>query len=107
MKRVKIVGLLLLASTSGAGAQERYVPKDMTYYVGCLREQAKALDDRVSDARTIAAAAVTLCRASRRDFLVKTDPKSISISGLYDPPSAADIDIGTTLVLQERAARKR
>jgi len=107
MKRGAAIVLLMITSGSGAGAQDRYVPKDTAYYVLCLREQAKALDDRVSDARTIATAIVTTCRASRRDYLVRNDPKSIMLSGLYQPAAPGDIDIGTTIVLQERAAKKR
>lgn len=99
--------MMLIVSAAGAGAQERYVPKDMAYYVLCLRERAKALDDRASDARTIATAIVATCRASRRDYLIKTDPNSMMLRGLYEPAAAADIDIGTTIVLQERSAKRR
>lgn len=107
MKHAMVPMLLVVASGPGAGAQERYVPKDMAYYVLCLREQTAALDDRVSDARSIAIAIVATCRASRRDYLIKHDPKSPMLAGLFQPASAGDIDIAVTVVVQERAARKR
>jgi hypothetical protein len=101
MRRVWVAVVLLIAGASGAGA---YVPPDMVIYVDCLRVQAKRLDDRVSDARTIAASAVTACKAVRRDYLLKNDPKSIAIAGTYDPATPAEIDIAATVVLQERRA---
>lgn len=105
MKRLAI-GVVLAMAASIAGAQP-YVGKDTEYYIGCLREQAKVLDDRVSDARSIAVAIVTTCRARRREFLIETNPTSLVIGVLARPASPGDVDNGTTVVLQERAARGR
>lgn len=100
------IGITLALVTSGTGAQP-YEGKDTAYYIGCLREQAAVLDDRVSDARSIAVAIVTTCRARRREFLIETNPTSLVIGVLARPASPGDIDNGTTVVLQERATRKR
>ncbi|MBR0700163.1 hypothetical protein JQ599_09650 [Bradyrhizobium diazoefficiens] len=104
MTRAWVAVLLLMASASGAGA---YVPPDMVVYVDCLRAQARKLDDRKSDARTIAASAVTACKAVRRGYLLKNDPKSIALPGTYDAATPAEIDVAATVVLQGRATPAR
>jgi hypothetical protein len=101
MERFVIGYALAIILATGAGAQERNIPKDVSYYIGCLREQTKALDDRVSAAGTIALAIVATCRASRRDYLIKNDPKSIMLPTLDNPPTASDLDAATAVVLRE------
>ena len=98
---------LTIAIVASAASAERYVPPDMLMYVACLRSQARAMDDRVSDARTISTAIVALCRASRRDYLVKQDPKNIMLPPLYQPANSSDVDAGVAIVLQERAAASK
>lgn len=63
--RSVMAGLALVLVASGAGAQE-YDPEEralMSEFLTCMRTNAVALDDRASDAATIARGATSRCSA--------------------------------------------
>lgn len=60
MRRTALIAALLVACHSGAGAQDN-AQRTAELYVECLKARAAQLDDRMSDARTIAGAIYQAC----------------------------------------------
>ena len=104
--RMLLVGAVLIASQSGAGAQDE-AQRTAGQYMDCLKSRAAQLDDRTSDARTIAGAIYQAC-------IIERTISTQAYSGLDREKSAqlmtmtrdADIDRATVVVLQHRAARR-
>jgi hypothetical protein len=112
MKHMVMVAALLVASADGAAAEapEYKALKDrlVAEYFDCVRQQAVALDDRASDASTIARGAVAAC-AALEDTAVR------ALAGNYNnlvPPLREEtekrgIEAGIAALLRARVASRR
>ena len=108
MKGLAIGGVLALLASSGVGAQaaKDYPKQAPLYYVACLRERTAMVDDKVSDAATIAAVVVPYCRTRQLAYMQSVAPASQVTDRLKQPASPADLNAGVTVVLQHRAKRR-
>lgn len=100
-----IVGAVLIASASGAGAQT-HAEMASAAYLTCLRDRGAQLDDRTSDARSIGAAIMQLCKDDRiMMWQVGAGVDRNRAIQLMDAARDIDVDRASVVVLQLRAAR--
>jgi len=92
--------LILLALTVPAAAQD----PDPAGGSQCLARNVQRLDDRISDASTIAAAAVATCRADRFVAIkaLKPDVRDEIINRALDGLRQHDVDETRAVVLEWR-----
>lgn len=111
MKRLGI-GIVLAMAASSAGSQTP--PLDPAAqvaakaYYGCLHKGAEQLDDRRSDAASIAQGVVALCRAKERDLAVVMGKGDFQQQQSYQEYLAGKaIESATAFVLAVRTQRSK
>lgn len=100
------IGLAMLAAW-GASAQEISERTAIDYLV-CLRTRSPQLDDKISDARTVAAAVMQSCKEERiahKQSLAGVG--RLQAVQLMDMSRDHDLDQVSIVVLQERAKARR
>lgn len=110
MIRTRVAVLLLIASVSSAGAQDieaRLTRQSMELYFDCLQRAVTKLDDYASDAGTIARGAMGACNEEANDVaLLAAGREGWLTTRLRAAVDAKGFEVGATMVLQHRAARR-
>lgn len=110
MVRAWAAGLLLVASVSGANAQDieaRLTRQSLELYFECLQRSVIRLDDYASDAGTVARGAMGACNEEANDVaLLAAGREGWLTTRLRAAVDAKGFEVGTTMVLQHRAARR-
>lgn len=98
-----MAGAMLLIGMPGVAAQQTAKPTAEAYYA-CLKQHSGSLDDKTSDARTIAAAVMHFCHDEHISLVqARAGSDRNQAQRILEFNREHDLDQVSLIVLQERA----